>query len=303
MQLFQNPRLYFSAAILAWGSFFVSAKFVLEQIPPATVLFLRYLIAAIFLLVLLSNRQMQPIARQDYKYVFCVGFIGYFLTAVFQFYAIQHASASQVALLQALSPLFLLFFITLSRKEKWTWKKAVCFSVAIVGILLLLQDSWNNMSVLSGLLCALVAVILWSFMTLAANRLSQKYDDLQITTYGIVIALLCTLPHSTIELATQPGIPLFQWPIFFNLLYMGIVCTGLAYVLWFKGLALAETNQLTRLYALQPICTILLATLFLHETLTPLFCCSTLLILGALFVASCQGVKKRSKEAIQSPSS
>lgn len=300
MQLFQNPSLYFSAAILAWGSFYVSAKYVLEQIPPATVLFLRYLIAAIFLLVLLSSRQMQPIARRDYKYVFCIGFVGYFLTAVFQFYAIQHASASQAALFQALSPLFLLFFITLSRKEKWTWKKALCFSVALIGILLLLQDSWNNILVLSGLFCALLAAILWSFMTLAANRLSQKYDDLQITTYGIVIALLCTLPHSTIELATQPGIPLFQWPIFFNLLYMGIVCTGLAYVLWFKGLALAETNQLTRLYALQPVCTILLATFFLHENLTPLFCCGALLILGAVLASSCPKVKKNPQETIQS---
>ncbi len=93
---------------------------------------------------------------------------------------------------------------------------------------------------------------------------------------------------------------LFFNGLFFSIYFIWACLPGLAYVLWFKGLALAETNQLTRLYALQPVCTILLATFFLHENLTPLFCCGALLILGAVLASSCPKVKKNPQETIQS---
>lgn len=72
--------LYLTITLCAWGSLYVVSKFVLGKVPIFTVLFLRYLISGITLLFVLKRKKVSKIEKQDYKYIFIIGFIGYFIS-------------------------------------------------------------------------------------------------------------------------------------------------------------------------------------------------------------------------------
>ena len=60
---------------LCWGSLYIVSKMAMGSIPPVTLLALRYLVAvpALFLLLKL-RRAMKPVAREDMKTIFLIGF-------------------------------------------------------------------------------------------------------------------------------------------------------------------------------------------------------------------------------------
>lgn len=81
-------------ATSAWGSLYVVSKVVLDTVPPFTLLLFRYLVAAAALLILLKTRKPERIERKDYKFLFFIGFVGYFLSVGAQFVGTKMSGAS-----------------------------------------------------------------------------------------------------------------------------------------------------------------------------------------------------------------
>lgn len=125
--------LYLTITVSAWGSLYVASKFVLQQVPTFTLLFLRYLLAGIVLLLVLLQRKPQKIAREDYKYIFFIGFAGYFLSVGAQLLGTKMADASLASLINAMNPVSIILFASLILKEKFTVNKLVAVIAAIVG--------------------------------------------------------------------------------------------------------------------------------------------------------------------------
>ena len=64
-----------------WGSLYVGGKFLSGKLPPALITALRCLLASLLLLVIARKElRSHRIAREDYKHLFTVAFVGFFLT-------------------------------------------------------------------------------------------------------------------------------------------------------------------------------------------------------------------------------
>ncbi|HAN20928.1 MAG: hypothetical protein A2Y15_02930 [Clostridiales bacterium GWF2_36_10] len=273
--------LYLIITMLAWGSFYVVSKYIMTQITPMTVLFSRYLIAGIVFLFLMIKEKPQKIEKKDYKYIFLIGIIGYFLSIAAQFYGTNLLSAGLSSLLNSLSPVFMIMFAVIFLKEKVTFTKIITIIAAIIGIVIIIDGGGISGSFLGVFYC-LVAVSGWSLMSVFVRKITQKYSIMTITTYAIIIAFTCSVPFMTYELISAPNPNIFNTDVIFGLLYLGLVCTALTNIIYNKSLSILEASRCALFYPLQPIISVIFGGLFLGENIKFSFIIGAVFILGGI---------------------
>lgn len=268
-----------------WGSSYVVSKFVLGQIPPFTVSLLQYLVAvAVLFTALRLKRPAQPrkrIERSDYKYFFLVGFFGYFLTTGAQLMGTKFSNASLSSLINSLNPVVIMAVATFVLKERLTVRKIISIVAALCGVYLVIGGvSGEGMGY--GILLSGLAVLLWAFCSVTIKKLTQKYDPLLVTTCGVTIGTVCTLPAAAVEWMTQPVA--FDISSALAILYMGAVCIGAAHFFWGKSLSMLDASLCAMFYPLQPMISVLLGAVFLDETINLNFVFGAALIVGGVLV-------------------
>lgn len=257
-------------------------KFVLGNVPVFTVLFFRYFISASVLLIILRKTKMKQIEKKDYKYIILIGVAGYFLSVGAQLVGIKLSNASVASLVNSMNPIAITFFAAIILKEKLTIKKIICVIFAVAGVYIIIGGVKTSGQIL-GIIFSVSSVILWSIASVAVRKITQKYPSLLITTYGMIVAVLCTMPISTYELLTTPKVS-FNWIVILSLLYMGLVCTALAYVLWNKSLSMLEAGTCSLFYPVQPMVSVLFGFIFLGEMINVNFIFGAILIVGGVLI-------------------
>lgn len=297
MKMKKKTTAYFYLLItfFAWGSLYVVSKFVLGKVPPFTVSFIRYLIAGTALFFILKKRKHGKIEKQDYKYIFLIGFVGYTLATSAQLLGTKYSNASLASLINSMNPISIMILAAIILKEKLTVKKVVCIIMSIIGVYTIIGSVNGNVQVL-GILISVFAVLTWSVMSVYVRKVTQKYDAIQITTYGIIVAAFCTLPLSAIELANT--YVQFDWSIILWLLYMGLVCTALAHVLWNKSLSILEAGTCSSFYPLQPMVAVFLGWIFLGEKMNVNFIIGAVLIIAGVLFSLIEPKAQKSAEEL-----
>lgn len=290
--------LYVLIATSAWGSNYVVSKFVLGRIPPFTLLFLRYVVAAVILLMVLMKDRRVKIERKDYKYIFFIGFVGYFLGVGSQLLGTQLSNASLASLINAMNPIFIILFAMPILKEKITVNKVISIIAAVFGTYIIIGGV-NNGGMVIGIIICIFATLTWAFMSVVSKRVTQKYNALTVTTYSIIISICFTLPASLVELVRTPNVRLFEPTIIWSVLYMGSICTALAYVLWNKSLSMMEAGICSLFYPVQPMVSVLLGWMLLGEQMNASFFAGAILIIGGvIFSILANQEEQSSKERI-----
>ena len=129
-----------------------------------------------------------------------------------------------------------------------------------------------------GIAFGLAAALLYCSLILLNKRL-RGLDTLETTFCQLCTAALVMLPYVLLGghlhgLAPAPS-------TLFLLLVVGIVHTGLVYILFFSAVGRLPAQTTAVLSYVDPVTAILLATLFLHQPFGPAELCGTVLILGA----------------------
>ena len=272
--------LYLTLTTCLWGSIYVVSKAIMDDIPPITLMFFRYLIASATLLVILRFRPKQKIERCDYKYIFFVGFFGYFISIGAQLSGTRLAGASVASLINSTNPVLITLFAALILKERLTVKKLVCVALALLGSYIILGGGGGGHVL--GIVLSFVSAVVWSLSSVLARGVTQKYDPIRVTAYGVFLAAGFSLPAAAAELGTGAVGVRFTLPAAAALLYIGIFCTGAAHLLWNKSLSILEAGSCSLFYPLQPMTSVLLGCLFLGESVSPRFAVGALFILGGV---------------------
>lgn len=290
---------YLSLASVIWGGMYVVSKYALDTIPPFTLLFLRYLVAALALGFLCCMKKVEFVPRRQRNYVFQIGFVGYFLSIAAQFVGTKYSSAHMGSVITTLSPVFLSAFAIFLLKEKITGKQAVSITIAFAGVLVVvgIQGTQGDGRTLPGNLLLVSAALFWGYYSVISRKISSLYSPLQITTWGIVIAAGLTFPCTFLERGLWSVQSLAQIPIILSILYLGIISTAVAFFSWNKGLALLPSHQAGLFFFFQPVVGTLLGWLFLNEQLSiTFFVGSFLIILGVYYNMQQSGAEKNSSK-------
>jgi DME family drug/metabolite transporter len=165
-------------------------------------------------------------------------------------------------------------------REKLTPKLILALTFALIGTALFVDfqpHGGAQGNAVIGVLLALGSAFGYAVITLCSRTLARRYHPLQSLTIGFGTGAMILLPF-----AIANGVvnyPVVGWVL---LLYLGLVPTVLAYVLFLSGMRYTTATVASITTLLEPMTSTLLAWLFFKEQLTLLGLLGGILLLGAI---------------------
>lgn len=260
-------RSFLQLLILAalWGGSFLFMRIAAPVLGPAILIEFRLLLAAVFLLAvaLLLKRKLQ--LRQHWKHYAVLGWFNSALPFLLFAYAAQSLSASLLSILNATAPIWGTVLIALRFRNQVTPKTIIGLILGILGVALLVGFDPILLQPGSGL--AITAAIAAAFSYGIASCYAQGAGKVEpfANAHGsmwaatlLIIPLLPFFPAQSSADSTIVG----------SVLLLGIICTGVAYLLYFRLIAdVGASSALTVTY-LVPVFGVLWGSLLLNESVS-----------------------------------
>lgn len=258
-----------SSASAIWGGMYVVSKYVLDYIPPMTLVNIRMVIATLVLWLVLWWSGEKRIAVKDFKEIALIGLIGFTISIGSQFMGTKLSTASLGAIVTSTSPSFMVLFAWLINKERASAAQIIGLVLATIGVLIIAGMGWytNTEATLTGILFLLIAAITWALYTMLCKHTADRYSSLAVTCYAAMFGTLFTFPITLWELSNHPAF-FGDLRIVAGILYLGIVSTALAFYLWNKGFILVPAGTAAVYFFLQPVFGAVLGWGFLGERMT-----------------------------------
>ena len=272
-------RLYIELVLLSavWGSSFLFLRIAAPAMGPFFLVEMRVLSGLVVMLPMCFLLGKWPEFRKNWKPIFIIGLINMAVPFCFFSYAAINISAGLLSILNATVP----FFTALIGFAVWGRKLSILAilgtALGFLGVVVLVLDpaaiAAGNMDLLAAA-SALFACVLYG---LALNIVSQKLSHvsgLAITTGSLFLASVLILPLALWQMPAEMP----ELPVWLSVISLGVVCTGLAYMLFYRLIARLGTEQAIMTTYLIPLFSILWGSLFLAESIT-LF-----MVLGCILV-------------------
>ena len=276
------------AAASIWGGMYVVSKVVLEVVPPFALLTMRLGMGVLTLGAAIYFRKNKPVfTREQFWMSLLVGFVGYGISLGFQFVGTKLSTASNASLVTSATPAFVLLFAPFLLGEQATTRRIVALVISTLGVIAVIDPRnaelspslfWGNMSLLA-------AALTWSLYSVLVRRVARSADLLTSSAVMFLGGLPSSLAFGLWELNTQ-GIGEITVGIVGGLLFLGIVSTAIATLLWNYAFAKLPAAVASLTFFAQPVVGTLLGWFFLAETITPLFLAGGVLIGAGILIAT-----------------
>ena len=265
-----NISDYFLLTILSliWASAFFNIKIATESFSPIAIAFLRVFFGSIPVLMLCFYKQITIEAfSTDWYWFMLRGLINLVIPFFLIAYGVKSVQSNLAAILMSTTPLsstILGHFYT--KNEKFNFVKTIGILIGFAGIIYLFSDNIliNENNFLSAILILLgsTCYVIGGVLTL---KISKKRNE-NVTSSILIWATLILLPLTfIIELPSQI-IPSFNSSV--SVIYLGIVPTGIAWLLRFRILKKNGLIFQSQVSYLIPIFGIFLSYVFLKELIT-----------------------------------
>jgi drug/metabolite transporter (DMT)-like permease len=265
-----------------WGFSFLFMRVAVPEFGTFALVELRVGIASLFLVALLALQGKLAGLTVNAGKMALLGAVNSAIPFALFAFAAYFITAGTAAVLNASAPLFAAVVAFLWLKDKMTPARVAGLAIGFSGVLVLLWDkiSFNG----NGTSWALAATLAASlFYGIAANYTKKHFagTDPTVNAAGSLIgATLLLLPMSLV-FWPEKSPSLLSWA---SAIALGVVCTGFAYILYFRLIARAGPTRAIAVTYLVPVFGMLWGALFLDETVSAgmLVACGVILFGTAL---------------------
>jgi drug/metabolite transporter (DMT)-like permease len=262
-----------------WGSSFMFIEIALRDLAPSTLILLRMLSGAVTLAVYVvlaghDLRSMRP-------YVWPLALLGAINTAI-PFFLIawgqQYIDSGLASIFNASAPLFTaIFALGYDRSQRVTGLRLVGIFLGFAGVVLLVgfELSGGERAVVGGL--AVVAAA--AFYGIGGLYAGRRFNGLppSLVAYGALLWSSLFVGPVGLAQATTPG-----WEATLSVIYLGVLATGVAYLLYFGLIAGAGASKAVLVTYLVPAMAIGYGAVFLDEKVTALAIAGLALVLAGV---------------------
>jgi drug/metabolite transporter (DMT)-like permease len=253
-----------------WGSSFLFISLGLDTLSPTGIAFWRTLIGAITLLVVMLIGRIKFV--RGWNAWFRIWIAGLFMSAIpavlFGF-AEQYVSSALAAIINSSTPIFTVIAIMIAfRAEKPKREVVIGLTVGLLGVFVVL-GIWNGFGVNDPL--AIGALILAVTCYGIGSPFLRKYvEPLKLKPEAAVFGQVLTSALTLLPFYLLGGLTV--GPLTFNsvaaMLALGILGTGLAYVMYYQLLSQVGSAIGSAVTYLSPIVGVILGILLLGETIS-----------------------------------
>ena len=280
-----------------WGSTFVSTKILIGAgLTPAQIFTIRFLMAYIPML-LVCHRRLWARTWRDEGLLFLLGLTGgslYFLT---ENMALAYSTATNVSLLVCSCPLVTTLLWRLSvRGARLSRQKVGGAVLAFAGMVLVVLNGQFvlHLSPLGDGL-AIVACLCWAVYSILLEPLSRHYSAAFITRKTFFYGLITILPYYLLH----PGLPeaavLLRTEVIGNLLFLGLIASLACFWVWNAVIERLGAVATTNYVYINPISTIIIASIVLGETITPYFLTGSAMIITGMYLSNARNGKRKNE--------
>ena len=280
----QKPRLRdFICLAAIWGASFLFTLLGAREFGAIATAGMRVLVATLFLLPLLTLKGHLSGLRQHWKLTFFVGLLNSAIPFACFAYAILSITTGLSSILNATVPMFGALIAWVWLKDRPNGLRILGLAIGFLGVLLLAAGKAsfkpNASGASSGLaiIACLFACLCYGIAASFTKRFLTGIPALVTATgsqCGAALAL--AVPTLLLWPAQTPGIN--AW---LAILVLGMLCTGVAYVLYFRLIANAGPARALTVTFMIPVFAVAYGVIFLSEAVTLwMVLCGAIIICG-----------------------
>lgn len=281
-------------ATIIWSGNFIVAKAVHKEIPPISLNFYRWLVAAliIFPLVYKRFRAEWSIVRKSWNYLFWISLTGISLFNTFVYIGAHYTSAINLALIGTTSsPIMSIIFARIFLKEKIGWMKLAGLILCVTGVLFLLsKGDFHNLLHLKfseGDLWVLLAAFCFAIYNTMVKKKPAAISPINFLFVIFSFGTLMVFPFFVWETNHSPAVE-WKGSLVLSILYLGLGASVICFLIWNAAIGKLGAGRTALFGNLIPIFSSIEAALLLHEDFTWIHVVSMIIVFTGIILANSQ---------------
>ena len=199
--------------------------------------------------------------------------LGFNWVALFEAYRLLNVSLA--TLIYYVGPMLILLLSPVLFREKLTGRKLLAVCIVAVGLIFISGSIALGGMNLIGLLTAVVSALFYAAL-IAFNKRISRTGGMQTAAIELDVAFVVVLIYVLLTV----GIPIPKTSDLPFIALIGLVNTGLAYLLYFSGLQRLPGQSVALISYVDPVSALLFSAVLLHESMTTVQLIGAVLIIG-----------------------
>lgn len=277
--------LTYIGSALVFGTIGIFRRYI--PVSSAFLAFSRGILGGLFVMAYIKIRNkgsVKDIPRQKLLWLIISGAV-MGINWMLLFEAYNHTTVAIATLCYYMQPTILILLSPILFREKLTKKKTVCAAVAVLGMVLvsgILGSSDSQGNNLYGVLLGLGAACFYAGVIIINKKIEgiDPYPKtmIQLLSAGITMIPYMLITHSFDSFPTAPSTLLL-------LLIVGLVHTGITYVLYFGSMEHLRTQTVAILGYIDPVSALFFSAILLKEPLSMYNIIGAVLIIGSALIS------------------
>ncbi len=264
---------------MLWGSTYIIASVLIPIHRPVFVAFMRAF--PIGLLLLLWYRKL-PKGIWILKSLI-LGSLNIGVFFLFLFIAAYRLPGGIASIIGSVQPIFVILFSWLLLTEKPALRSYAAIAMMITGVALLLVkpqmtiDFWGVAAALCGAVVMALGVVLTKYW-----KKPEGVSQMEFTSWQLFFGSLILIPAVYLM---EGSVPVLTSVNLAGLALLGIVNTGLAYYLWFRGIEILSPVRVSLLSPVNPLTAFVLGYVVLGQSISFIQIVGVGVIIASIFVS------------------
>jgi drug/metabolite transporter (DMT)-like permease len=267
-----------------WGASFLFMRMGAAEFGPLPLVGLRVGLAALFLFPIMVRQGHYPALREHWRPILLAGLLNSAIPFALFAWAVLHIQTGLASILNATVPLFGALVAWLWLRDRIAGLRWVGLALGFLGVALLAWRApagtgFKSDSAHWAIAACLVASCFYGIAASFARRYLTGLPPLATATgsqigaaLGMAVPTLCYWP------AQMPGVR--AWAA---VAAIAVLCTGIAYILYFRLIAHAGPSRALAVTFLSPVFAVVYGVLFLGESMTPwMIGCAAVIVCGTM---------------------
>ena len=280
------------------GSSFIFTKDLVPTLGPIFTTELRIFIAGIFLVIYSYVIKFDIKWKEYWKLYLIMGLLNSAIPFLLYSFAALYVNASYLAIINSTSPLFASLFAIIWLNQSLSLIKIIGLLFGVLGVSIVVFDGLNmdtGSSFYIGIILCITAAAFYAISSIYIKKVGFKLNPLALATGSQMISSLILLPFIIFDHTSTNDVAnsLLNINTIINILMLSIVCSALAYLLYFKLINEIGPIKTLTVTFISPFAAILLDSIFLNGIFTNGMLIGVLFIIVAILITNEIVLKKK----------
>lgn len=287
MKKISYPILALILANIIWGATSPIIKFALQNIPPLSLAFIRFLLASSILYPFVHKSLPYTDLKNRWLWLFSLSSVT--INIIFFFFALQRTASINAPVIGSAGPIMILVGSAIFLHEKIKKIAIIGTLVSLMGILLIIFQPLLEKGMdreITGNLLLIVATLGAVVGTIAGRRFLTPQNAARMTFWSMLIGTLTFLPFMLLEFGQNPGwIANLDYRGWTGIIFGAVFSSLIAYSVYDWALANLPAYRTSVFTYIDPVIAIVIAIPLLGERLTVPFIIGSVLVFAGIMVA------------------